>query len=326
MEPQAAHSETTRKTVENQKSKKKKPIQTSMSRWVLYLTQNLCCLSTRPKSMHRDSRSIKIQLYSLEYRLADQEQPFCACYTANMKKILVLIAACILIAGVLLISRNKAMPQEDTAVPLPVAVQSVELCFYHETETDRGLYDVSWARLVLSGGEVVGEFRSIPAEKDSKIGPFEGVVGDVDPFAMARTADVWWRAEGEGIQNTEQLRIIFGEGTAQAGFGEMIDRGDGTYIYKDPSSLFYGTSMSDVACSDIDDRVVVAEYVRENIATLAPSEPILGGSWYAAAIHIDPAIREGVMTYEDGHMQQSAIFTYERTDDQVTISNIEKID
>ena len=210
---------------------------------------------------------------------------------------------------------------DDTNV---VVVQPIKLCFYKENKTSRSLYDVSWLILNLSGEKVTGEFNYLPAEKDKKTGTFEGIVGAVDKMAMARTADVWWNSMAEGMQNKEQLRIVFGEGNAQAGFGEMVDRGDGIYVYKDINKISYGEIMTDVSCGYITDRVAVDKYIRENIQTLALSNPVLGGTWYVTMVHIDPNLKTGVMEYEDGHIHESANFSYAWSNGFLVVNNIVK--
>ena len=212
---------------------------------------------------------------------------------------------------------------EQAIVPPPKPIQ---LCFYKEgpNKTPQGFYDISWLKMSLSGDRVTGEFRNYPAEKDSKVGSFEGTVSRVDPYMMARTANVWWDSLAEGMRVKEQLKIVFGEGTANAMFGEMMDRGDGIFIYKDMSKLTYSIGMNDVACADLDDRIIVEKYVRDNIKTLAPEKPVLGGMWYAMNIHIAPSTKTGTMEYEDGHVRGKATFSYTRIDQNVTISNVVK--
>lgn len=225
---------------------------------------------------------------------------------------------------ILLIWGFSTIYKKDAAVVV-VEPTVIPLCFYAETPTGRGLFDVALLKMNLVGDTVTGEFRNIPAEKDSKVGTFEGTVSAVDPIVMARTANVWWDSLAEGMHVTEELKIIFGEGNAQAGFGEMIDRGDGAYIYKDVSKIVYGKTMTDVACSDLDDRLLVEKYIRENIVTLAQTKPVLGGTWYITRVSLDPTPKTGMMFYEDGHIVGSATFSYTRDGDQVTISNIKKI-
>jgi hypothetical protein len=76
---------------------------------------------------------------------------------------------------------------------------------------------------------------------------------------MARTADVWWDSMAEGMSVREQLQIIFGEGNAQVGFGEMVDIGDGVYLYKDLKNLTYGEYMTDVDCTQIPMKVALTK-------------------------------------------------------------------
>lgn len=234
-----------------------------------------------------------------------------------MRKLLFIGIVALLIWGFSTINKKE--------VPVVIEPVPIQLCFYREEKTSSGLYDVSLLKMNLVSDTVTGEFRNLPAEKDSKVGTFEGTVSAVDRIAMARTALVWWDSLAEGMHVTEQLKIVFGEGNAQVAFGEMMDRGDGTYIYKDTSKLTYGKSMTDVACADIDDRILVEQYIRSNIKTLAPAQPVLGGTWYVTSVHIDPAVKTGTMTYEDGHIAGRATFDYVRDGDQVTISNITKI-
>jgi uncharacterized protein YxeA len=171
-----------------------------------------------------------------------------------MKKILPIILIVLFFVGIyFFVSYNnkKEIVINDDDTNNVVNVSPIQLCFYKSTKTNSSFNDVSWLRLNLSGEKVTGEFNYLPAEKDRKTGNFEGTVGAVDKMAMARTADVWWSSMAEGMQNKEQLRIVFGEGNAQVAFGEMVDRGDGIYVYKDISKLSYGENMSDVSCDEL---------------------------------------------------------------------------
>lgn len=221
-------------------------------------------------------------------------------------------------------SNKQAIVMNDDDKEVTTVVKPIQLCFYRENKTTRGFYDVAWVRMNLSGEKVTGEFRSLPAEKDKKTGTFEGVVGPVDKMAMARTADVWWNSMAEGMENKEQLRIVFGEGNARAGFGEMVDNGQGVYVYKDINKISYGEVMTDVSCDDITDRASVEKYIRDNIETLAISKPAVGGTWYVTFVHIDPSAKNGVMEYEDGHVHESATFSYSWVNNYLLITNIVK--
>ena len=149
-------------------------------------------------------------------------------------------------------------------VPAP----TMALCFAKVTKQKNGLTDASFLRLDLAGSTVTGSLRFLPAEKDSKVGYFSGTVSAVDKVAMARTIDAWWDTEAEGMQTKEQVRIVFGEGTAQVGMGEMVDRGDGVYVYRDIHTITYTEPMSDVDCGTVS-TALPAQYV----GTTAPWPP-----------------------------------------------------
>jgi hypothetical protein len=124
---------------------------------------------------------------------------------------------------------------------------------------------------------------------------------------------------------TEQLKIEFGEGSAVALFGEMVDKGDGVYIYKDNTKLTSGFQMSQTDCESLDDKIIVEKYIRDNIKTITPEKPVLGGSWYVTLININPSMKTGTMTYEDGHIQGKANFNYVRNGKEVFINSIKSI-
>lgn len=238
----------------------------------------------------------------------------------------------ILISGIVILifsAVDKSVPEEPVIsqeIPEPNVPKGIELCFYKETLAASGEYfDTAWLRMDLQGAKVIGEFRNLPAQTDSNFGKFEGTVGSVVPEMMARIADVWWDSESEGMKTKRELRIIFGEGTARVGFGDLQDRGDGVYIYTDKENIDTWQELIDVDCADLDDREIVAKYIRENIVSLVPEEPVLGGTFYALGIRLEPRTKTGKMEYEDGHIMGSASFYYTRNGNQVTITNIEKI-
>ena len=172
---------------------------------------------------------------------------------------------------------------------------------------------------------VNGEFENLPAETDSKIGKFEGEVGKLDQNTMTREANVWWNSLAEGINNKEQLKIKFGDGNATVGFGEMKNRGDGFYIYKNPNNLYWIDTMPQIDCSSLDEKLNVENYIRKNISSITnknSNNPVLGGTWYVVSIEINPNNNTGTVTYEDGHIQNKASFnyTYEQYSQKIKIN------
>ncbi len=75
----------------------------------------------------------------------------------------------------------------------------------------------------------------------------------------------------------------------------------------------------------IDDQAVVDKYIRANIKTLAPEQPVLGGSWYVVSVNVNSLNKTGAVIYEDGHIQGTAIFRYSFNGESVVIESINAI-
>ena len=178
-----------------------------------------------------------------------------------MKKSLILtILGLLVVTGIILITIF--VPQKKSPVTLEnnnpdQAPQSINLCYQYSKETSSGFTDKAILKMTISGknfDQVTGEYKNLPAEKDSKVGTFKGTVGPMDPKISARTADVWWDSMAEGMPVTEQLRIQFGDGSAVALFGEMVERAtdlNGVYVYKDPTKLTPGFQMEQIDCDGL---------------------------------------------------------------------------
>ncbi len=241
----------------------------------------------------------------------------------NMKKILIyiVIIVVILIGTVFFVSNKDKV---NVAV-VPVEKESIPMCYQYSEITQSGFTNRAWLKLDILGDKVTGEYQNLPAEKDSKVGKFSGVVGPMDPKNSGRTADVWWDSMAEGMKVTEQLKIEFGEGSAVALFGEMVDRGDGTYLYKDVTKLTPSFQMSQTDCEVLNDKIIVEKYIRDNIKNVAPEKSVLGGLWYVISVNVNPAMKNGTVTYEDGHIQKKASYNYVRNEGEVLISSIKSI-
>ena len=134
--------------------------------------------------------------------------------------------------------------------------------------------------------------------------------GPLLPEIKGRRATVWWDSFAEGMNVKEELAIQFGDKSATVGFGEMIDRGDGVYVYKDKKELYYVKSIDQIDCEMLDEKLFAEKYVKDNIKTIATNKPVLGGSWYVISVVANPIAHTGEVVYEDGHIQSKASFTY----------------
>ena len=242
----------------------------------------------------------------------------------NIKLIFIFLLIIVIIGSVTMSIFSTKKPTtkivENTTSTTTDTKKPIDMCYFRLIKTDRGFFDKTWIKLSILDDKVTGEFYSIPAEKDSKIGTFEGTVGPVDKTSMSRNADVWWDSFGEGIKAKEELSIEFGDGSASVGAGDMVDRGDGVYIYKDKSKLLYNESLSQYDCVYLDEKILVEKYIQDNIKNIATIKPVLGGSWNVMSVNSDPTTKQGGVVYEDGHIQSKATFSYTYDDNTKNIS------
>ena len=240
-----------------------------------------------------------------------------------MKKIFYVLLALILVLIVIVMIQSQKSQNVITPEPVVeeiVVKQPISLCFVKFGEKqESGFYDKFTLRMNLDNANktVIGYLKILPAEKDASLGSFEGSVSAVDPYAMARIIDAWWTREGEGRTEKSQLRIIFGEGTANVGFGAMKENPDGSYSYEDLEKVDYSMSLNDYSCVDLEERESVEEILWKNINELSPVAPVLGGKFYVVSMDLDLANNSGLVTYEDGHIQEKRNFTYEVIENKV---------
>ncbi|MDQ5954418.1 MAG: hypothetical protein QG583_346 [Patescibacteria group bacterium] len=216
----------------------------------------------------------------------------------------------IIVVVILLLLQGKRAKDEPIVPDDEIPKNVISLCFYKKDISPNGPIGKYTLRMNLAGDKVDGELKFLPAEKDFKVGKFVGSVSKLDQMLMGRRISAMWDTMAEGMNTTEELKIIFGEGTADVGFGEMSDRGDGVYVYKNPEAITYSLDMSDVACDDLVEIENVEAYLKKNISTLSPIKAVLGGTWYVLYADINTSEDTGIVTYEDGHIQEKKNFSY----------------
>lgn len=200
----------------------------------------------------------------------------------------------------------------------------ISLCFYRSTINENGLYGTAYLKSNILNSKINGEFYHLPAETDSKIGDFEGEITEGEEESIAK---VWWNSLAEGMNIKEELIIKINKEGSTVGFGEMKDRGDGVYIYKDSSNLYYIDNMPKIECSVLDEKLLVEKYLRENIYKIATNNEVLGGNWYIVSMIINPSTKKGEIIYEDGHVQNKAniSYSYNNITKEININSFEII-
>jgi|GEM_PF-788817 len=242
-----------------------------------------------------------------------------------MKKILIILAVIAAFAIFFIISSSKTSEEQEIAGE---TFQS--LCFYQENNLESGFQDRTWLRVENTTNQtgilsVTGEYVYLPAEKDSKRGKFIGSVSLNPEDQTYLKTNTLMTAVAEGMTTAEEFYFEFNPIEAKIGFGEMVDRGDGVYVYANKENINYSQILPSISCDELTEKITVEKYVRENIQTLFSEEPVLGGTWYVVNLVIDSQANSGIVTYEDGHIQNITSFVYEYSDQGVVILSSENI-
>lgn len=236
--------------------------------------------------------------------------------------LLVVVIVAVVIIGLVRAPRVIVPETEPIVDNSVVATEKQNVCFYSEKSITATRADIAWMKATITGNRIEGELRNLPSEKDSKIGLFDGSISAADA-AGVRKIDAIWQTRAEGMETPEQVIIKLLAEKAEVGFGEMVDRGDGTYVYKTPDAIPYFNSISSVPCTELNERIVVDQYIRENIASMITAKPVLGGKWYVTSLSLDLKEKSGSVAYEDGHIQKKATFDYVvDAGNNLTISNV----
>lgn len=127
-------------------------------------------------------------------------------------------------------------------------VEDSILCYTLMQKSENGAIDEYNLRLNIKDSKALGTLEFLPYEKDKKIGSIEGEVIKPSIDIVASRANLWWTATSEGFTTKEELKVIFGDGTASIGLGEMVEQNDGSYKYKSIPEIVYGLVLYQVSC------------------------------------------------------------------------------
>ncbi len=160
-----------------------------------------------------------------------------------MKKNILVIILLIVILGLLYFKFGNKI---STA-----KVIDADLCYTFMQNKENGVFDEYKLRLSIKDSVAVGTLEFLPSEKDKKTGSIEGKVIKPSSDMEAHRADLIWTVISEGKVVKEELKIIFGDGTASIGLGDMIEGGDGIYKYKSIPEIVYGLVLYQTPCEEI---------------------------------------------------------------------------
>lgn len=100
--------------------------------------------------------------------------------------------------------------------------------------------------------------------------------------------------------------------------------GKSVWVYYNAKDNTIGEWVKDFE-GEMDDQTMVNAYMVDHIKNLAPTKPVLGGTWYVVNVNVNPINKTGAVIYEDGHIQDIAMFKYITNRSGVTIENISAI-
>ena len=155
-------------------------------------------------------------------------------------------------------------------VVAPVVVKDTNMvtrkdaCYFRETRGEfegAPLVDYAFASVNYdSGDEVHGIINLIPAEKDSMVGTYTGIVENNEgmkgyPFRL----NAIYAGLGEGVVSYQQEVIIVSENDIKMGSGERYLDTDGVYRFKDISTLVYNNTLPKIDCASVPE-VLSADY------------------------------------------------------------------
>ncbi len=242
----------------------------------------------------------------------------------TLQRIFTLLVVIIVIVVVIGLVRapKVTVPEAEPIVNNPVvAIEKQNVCFYSEKGITATRADIAWLKATIDGNQISGELKNLPSEKDSKVGLFDGTIASADA-AGVRKVDAIWQTRAEGMETPEQLIVNISADKAEVGFGEMVDRGDGTYVYKTPNAIPYFSSIPSVPCTELNERIAVELYVRNYVAAMTAPKATLGGKWYVTSLSLDLKEKKGSVAYEDGHAQKKSSFDYSvSSENNVTVTN-----
>lgn len=127
--------------------------------------------------------------------------------------------------------------------PPASADQSISICYALNSNGNNATLEIT----TTDGQHASGTLNVALAEKDASKGTLNGTL---TPTADNSSAlfDGQYVNNQEGMNNSTEQRIELDQTEAKIGYGEMVKNTDGSYGYKDPSTINYSLSIPRVAC------------------------------------------------------------------------------
>lgn len=159
-----------------------------------------------------------------------------------MKKNLLVILLLVILIGVLYFQfKNKNQTPK---------VADSDSCYTLTKNKDEGSFAEYKLRLSVKDSNATGTLVFLQGGEGVKSGSIEGKVIKPSVDMRASRADLLWTAVTDTGTAKEELKIIFGDGTAAIGVGDMVLGEDGIYKYKSIPEIVYGLVLYETPCAE----------------------------------------------------------------------------
>lgn len=221
-------------------------------------------------------------------------------------------------------NKSKEEPQKQE-LETKTEIKTESFCYFLSEKNKDG-YDTTWLKITQKDKYITGEYERVPFTTDSRKGDFQGYIESEDNFGYKKSI-VISNTISEGSEIKEELAINFDNITAELGYGEKINSGDGVYKYYNKDNINFSKKMEYMDCEELEEKLNVENYIRENISKISTLKPVLGGNWYVVSVYVISNANKGEVLYEDGHIQTKASFEYEYSTDPeiIKINNFKNI-
>lgn len=221
----------------------------------------------------------------------------------NQKIILLSTLILIIIIGIFIDIKQKTNPKTAEILPENTESNIEKYCFYKHTQNQNGFSDTAWLSFETKGNQINGEFRNLPGGTDSMVGNFEGQITHIESENKTE-AKTMWNSFAEGMYNKRELNFSYTKENAFVDFAGS-------------------TTLEKIDCNNLEEKLEIEKYVRENIKDIATNEEVLGGTWYVTEVSVDPNTKTGEVSYEDGHIASTSTFKYEYNKENMSTKILE---
>ncbi len=193
-----------------------------------------------------------------------------------------------------------------------------QMCYFFQTPSEFEGYDRAYLYLEMNNENMTGLYAYEPSATDGRQTSLRSLK-DLEIYDGYAEAFFETIVMAEGMNTREDFIIRFNNEYAEVGFGIMEHDVDADYYTYQNTKEITWQRIPALPCAELDDHIIISEYMRAMISEIAPVEAVLGGTWYVTSVIVDPQESAGRVWFEDGHIAEEAEFSYSREGNSVEI-------